>query len=114
MSSHKVRHRIEDELTESMWKECNDDLGNSGLGEGKPCIERAAKAYKQLIKEGRHEEAAALQTVILNKSWNARRLSQEGVRMQDDVPHDMRCPRCGHEVEDEWHRYWRCPDNVLI
>jgi hypothetical protein len=113
VTNFEVKHLIEQHLTNKVWKEAADDGTNSGYAEGKPILTAVDKAYKYLNSKGMHEEAKALQTVILNKSWTAGRRHQEGLTKEEEGE-DASCTRCGAAYEDEVHRRWECKDNDNI
>ena len=88
VTNHKVKHLAEKHLTDSIWKEAADDNDNGGYEKGKPDLTAASRAYDFFTKKEMHEEAKALQTVILNKSWTAERVQRSGMAQEGSAPND--------------------------
>ena len=70
-----------------------------------PDLAPTKTAYNQLVKEGLCEQARALVSVVLNRSWTAQRKAATFNKCSNI------CNRCGLSIETQHHRYWECPCN---
>ena len=110
VTHHHVLDVIEQSLTQQLWLNASQAYCGDGMELGTPHFGPAALAHRDLLKEGRTEEAAALECIIANKSWTGERLSNE-IR---DVTDAGLCLRCRGELETPAHRYYTCPKNKSI
>jgi ribonuclease HI len=110
VTHHHVLDVIEQSLTQQLWLNASQAYCGDGMELGTPHFGPAALAHRDLLKESRMEEAAALDCIIANKSWTGERLSNE-IR---DVTDAGLCLRCGGELETPAHRYYTCPKNKSI
>lgn len=98
-------------LTENIWKAAAEEPLNGGFEEGKPDVTQVIRAYNYFIKNESYEEAKALQTVNINKTWTEERVIQAGLTEEGA---EGLCTRCSKEVGDEWRKTWTCEDNKNI
>ena len=79
---------------------------------GIPSFDVASCAHAELIREGKHNEARALEHILTNKVWCGARLLDGGI-VQD--PEEAICKRCDLGATDtELRRYYKCLANAHI
>lgn len=62
-----------------MWKHASEAYNARGLQMGTPDFGPAAKDHRSFIKQGRLDEAKALENIIVNKSWCQHHLLEAGI-----------------------------------
>ena len=67
ISHHRVLDYIQQLLELKQWTAASKHHNGSGLEGGLPSLGPASRAYSQLTKEGKLEEAAALEALVINK-----------------------------------------------
>ena len=107
VTQHQVLHALETALQRRLWTHASEAFCGSGLEHGSPYLDPAARAHKDLVKQGRLKEAKALECIVTNKSWCGQRILLNG---GSDDPRVM-CPRCNGYVESPFHRYYTCAKN---
>ena len=107
VTQHHVLHILETALHRRLWDNAANAYSGSGLEGGLPSLLPASKAHKALTRQGRYQEAKALECIVINKSWCGQRLQLDGGA--DDAR--AMCERCGSYVESPFHRYYTCEKN---
>ena len=100
ISQYHVLDQIQRMLELKQWEAASSHHNGSGLASGLPCLAPTSRAYNDLIKKGKLEEAAALEAVVVNKVWTKERMLAAGIIDQEEA----KCDRCGEAFDSDFHR----------
>ena len=109
-AANEVLHRLEEDLEAKLWKDACSAHNGSGLDEGKPNFDPAAKTHAKFARSGETKKAKAVELLVCNKVWSKKRLLDAGIITEEEAI----CGRCGEEVETDYHRYYACKANGCI
>ena len=101
ISCFHVLDHMQSILEKKQWKAAGSHFNGEGLQDGIPSLTPASRAYSDLVKKGKLEEAAALEAIIANKVWGKERLLHEGIITSSDAG----CDRCGADFDSDLHKF---------
>ena len=90
-----------------LWEGADVHRNGRGLEEGTDF--KVMKDHLRSLEDNEEQgKAALLRCIATSATWPLLRKKEAGLIL------DATCRRCGEEDEDEFHRIWRCKDNLQL
>ena len=94
-------------IRKQIWAQAAQFRNGAGLA-GSPDLTKMKQHIAWYGRKGLVGQAGALHAIGCAATWPMARRAEAGMACSP------LCPRCGMEVEDDFHRFWSCPDNATI
>ena len=92
-------------LRAKLWRKAADFHHGKGLQDGVD-LDGLRRHLAHLLKRNEYERHGAVVAVTTGAPWTRSRIKEDA-----NPDFDTTCARCGAAVEDDLHRYWKCPAN---